>query len=251
MIKAIVTGHSRGLGEALAAALLQRGVAVLGLSRQGHAALAARHGGALSELALDLGEGGGAALVSWLDSGALARWLDGGEGTEAAILVNNAGTLAPMGLLGMHGARAIAQGVMLNLSAPLMLSDAFCRATRDLSDRRILHVSSGAARTPYAGWSVYCATKAALDHHARAVAAEAHPGLRIASVAPGVLDTAMQAEIRSSSVQRFPQRARFDELYRHGGLSAPEHAGARLVDYLLGEHFGSATTTDLRDLPVS
>ena len=70
-------------------------------------------------------------------------------------------------------------------------------------------------------------------------------------VAPGVLDTAMQAEIRSSSVQRFPQRARFDELYRHGGLSAPEHAGARLVDYLLGEHFGSATTTDLRDLPVS
>ena len=58
MIKAIVTGHSRGLGEALAAALLQRGVAVLGLSRQGNAALAARHGGALSELALDLGEGG-------------------------------------------------------------------------------------------------------------------------------------------------------------------------------------------------
>lgn len=251
MIKAIVTGHSRGLGEALAAALLQRGVAVLGLSRQGNAALAARHGGALSELALDLGEGGGAALVSWLDSGALSRWLDGGEGTETAFLVNNAGTLAPMGLLGMHGARAIAQGVMLNLSAPLMLSDAFCRATRDLSDRRILHVSSGAARTPYAGWSVYCATKAALDHHARAVAAEAHPGLRIASVAPGVLDTAMQAEIRSSSVQRFPQRARFDELHRHGGLSAPEHAGARLVDYLLGEHFGSATTTDLRDLPVS
>ena len=75
MIKAIVTGHSRGLGEALAAALLQRGVAVLGLSRQGNAALAARHGGALSELALDLGEGGGAALVSWLDSGALSRWL--------------------------------------------------------------------------------------------------------------------------------------------------------------------------------
>ena len=251
MIKAIVTGHSRGLGEALAAALLQRGVAVLGLSRQGNAALAARHGGALSELALDLGEGGGAALVSWLDSGALSRWLDGGEGTETAILVNNAGTLAPMGLLGMHGAREIVQGVTLNLSAPLMLSDAFCRVTRDLSDRRILHVSSGAARTPYAGWSVYCATKAALDHHARAVAAEAHPGLRIASVAPGVLDTAMQAEIRSSSVQRFPQRARFDELHRHGGLSAPEHAGARLVDYLLGEHFGSATTTDLRDLPVS
>ena len=251
MIKAIVTGHSRGLGEALAAALLQREVAVLGLSRHGNAALAAQHGAALCEVALDLAAAGGTALATWLDSGALARWLEGSEDTEVAMLVNNAGTLAPMGLLGMHGAREIAQGVTLNLSAALMLSDAFCRATRDLSDRRILHVSSGAARTPYAGWSVYCATKAALDHHARAVAEEAHPGLRIASVAPGVLDTAMQAEIRSTSLQRFPQRARFDELHRHGGLIAPAYAATRLVDYVLAEHFGSATTTDLRNLPAS
>ncbi len=248
MIKAIVTGHSRGLGEALAAALLQREIAVLGLSRQGNAALAAQHGTALCEVALDLGQDGGAALATWLDSGALARWL--AEDTETAMLVNNAGTLAPMGLLGMHGASEIARGVTLNVSAPLMLSDAFCRATRDLSDRRILHVSSGAARTPYPGWSVYCATKAALDHHARAVAAEAHPGLRIASVAPGVLDTAMQAEIRSSSLERFPQRARFEDLHRNGELSAPSHAAARMVDHLLGEHFGRATTTDLRDLPT-
>ncbi|HRM71212.1 MAG TPA: SDR family oxidoreductase [Thauera phenylacetica] len=248
MIKAIVTGHSRGLGEALAAALLQRGVAVLGLSRQGNAALAARHGGALSELALDLGEGGGAALVSWLDSGALSRWLDGGEGTETAILVNNAGTLAPMGLLGMHGARAIAQGVMLNLSAPLMLSDAFCRATRDLSDRRILHVSSGAARTPYAGWSVYCATKAALDHHARAVQLDAVPGLRICALAPGVIDTGMQAEIRASTPERFPLRDRFAEMQASGGLVAPDECAMHLVDFLLDEDFGREPVADLRDL---
>ena len=186
--------------------------------------------------------------MSWLDSGALARWLDGGEGTEAAILVNNAGTLAPMGLLGMHGAREIAQGVMLNLSAPLMLSDAFCRATCDLSDRRILHVSSGAARTPYAGWSVYCATKAALDHHARAVQLDAVPGLRICALAPGVIDTGMQAEIRASTPERFPLRDRFAEMQASGGLVAPGECAMHLVDFLLDEDFGREPVADLRDL---
>ncbi len=246
MMKAIVTGHSRGLGAALAAALLQREVEVLGLSRHTNAALAAEHGSALSEVAIDLGEG--AALAAWLESGALTRWL---EGADAVVLVNNAGTVAPVAPLGAHGAEAIARAVTLNLTAPLTLSDAFCRVTRGFPDRRILHVSSGAARTPYAGWSIYCATKAALDHHARAVAAEAHGGLRIASVAPGVVDTSMQAEIRSSSLEGFPQRNRFEELHRSGSLSAPAHTAQRLVDYLLDERFGSATTTDLRHLPES
>ena len=243
-MRAVLTGHSRGLGEAIAEELLDRGIAVLALARRGNPALAARHGGRLREVALDLADT--AALAAWLGSGALQAWL---AEADEALLINNAGTLQPMGPLTLQDPVAVARAVASNVGAPLALAAAFAAAGPQA--RRVLHVSSGAARKPYAGWSVYCATKAALDHHARAVAAEAHPGLRIASVAPGVLDTAMQAEIRSSSVQRFPQRARFDELYRHGGLSAPEHAGARLVDYLLGEHFGSATTTDLRDLPVS
>jgi NAD(P)-dependent dehydrogenase (short-subunit alcohol dehydrogenase family) len=245
MIKAIVTGHSRGLGEALADVLLQRGVMVLGVSRGGNPGLAARHGEALREHALDLGDG--AALAAWLAGGALPAWLDG---ARCAVLVNNAGTLAPMGLLGTLGAAGSARGVALNLAAPLMLSDAFCRATAGFADRRILHVSSGAARKPYAGWSVYCATKAALDHHARAVADEAHAGLRIASVAPGVLDTSLQAEIRASSTARFPQRGRFDELYESGGLAAAKDSARRLADHLLGDAFGSAVATDLRELPA-
>ena len=243
MIKAIVTGHSQGLGAAVAAVLLQRGVPVLGLSRRANVALAAQYGEALLEHALDLSDG--AALAAWLEGDAMVRWFDG---ADAALLVNNAGTVAPMGLLGSHRASEIARAVTLNLTAPLMLSDALCRITNALAERRILHVSSGAARKPYAGWSVYCATKAALDHHARAVQLDAVPGLRICALAPGVIDTGMQAEIRASTPERFPLRDRFAEMQASGGLIAPDECAMHLVDFLLDEDFGREPVADLRDL---
>ena len=243
MIKAVITGHSRGLGEAIATVLLDRGAAVLALSRGNNDHLADRYGRLLDERRVDLGDSG--ALSPLLEGDLLAHWM---ADADIALLINNAGTLAPMGPLGSQGATEIARGLALNLTAPLMLSDAFCAATAGMADRRILYVSSGAARKPYAGWSVYGATKAALDHHARAVAEEGQANLRIASIAPGVLDTSMQAEIRSSSSERFPQRARFEELHRSGSLTAPALGARRLVDYLLSEDFGRLPATDLRDL---
>ncbi|MFO1234195.1 MAG: hypothetical protein U1E47_03655 [Rivihabitans pingtungensis] len=61
-----------------------------------------------------------------------------------------------------------------------------CRAGRQpalVLSAACLHVSSSAAGT--CGWSVYCASKAALDHHAQAVAAERHTGVRLVSLALG------------------------------------------------------------------
>ncbi|MGE5651882.1 MAG: SDR family NAD(P)-dependent oxidoreductase, partial [Bacillota bacterium] len=98
----------------------------------------------------------------------------------------------------------------------------------------------------YPGWSVYCATKAALDHHARAVVLDKNDALRICSLAPGVIDTGMQAEIRASSLEQFPLRERFDALKRDGALTAPDDGAARLVDYLLSDSFGRDPVADLR-----
>lgn len=243
MIKAIVSGHSRGLGAALADELLARGIAVLGLARHANPALAARHPGLLQEAVLDLADP--AALAAWLEGPALHAWLaDAGT----ALLVNNAGTLQPMGPPALQDPAAVARAVALNVAAPLMLSAALCAAAPASCIRRVLHVSSGAARKPYPGWSVYCATKAALDHHARAVAADGVEGLRICSLAPGVLDTGMQAEIRATPLARFPLRDRFAEMQRSGGLVAPEEAAMHLVDYLLDERFGAEPVADLREL---
>lgn len=154
------------------------------------------------------------------------------------LLINNAGVLAPVGSLVDQDVDAVARAVVsVNVAAQVTAAD-----------RRIVHISSGAARNAYPGWSVYCATKAALDHHARAVASDGNVGLRIGSVAPGVVDTDMQAEIRGIGLERFPMRERFETLKREGKLATPEESARKLIDHVMSDDFGSTPTSDVRDL---
>ena len=241
--KAILTGHSRGLGTGIATALLEHGVPVLGLSRGTDAALAARFPGLLEQVPLDLSDPG--ALAGWIDGGQMQRFL---AGSELALLVNNAGVVSPIGPLPLQDGAAVATAVALNVTAPLLLSAAFAAASDAASERRVLHVSSGAGRTPYPGWAVYCATKAALDQHARCVALDATPRLRICSLAPGIIDTGMQSEIRASDPQRFPMHERFVTMAREGTLADPMKSGARIAAFLLGERFGESPVADLREV---
>ena len=150
-----------------------------------------------------------------------------------------------MGSLGDQDPVEVGKSVALNIAAPLMLSAAVIAASAG-AERRILHVSSGAGRNAYPGWSVYCATKAALDQHARAVALDAMPGVRICSLAPGVIDTDMQEEIRATPPERFPLRERFVELQRAGELSPPEMTARAVVEYMLHTRFGIEPVDDLR-----
>lgn len=246
----VVTGHSRGLGAALARCALAQGAAVLGLSRQVLAGGLPRAHGQFTETQLDLADP--IALQDWLATGALAAWL---TGARQAVLVNNAGTVMPMGAAGGlaaqgngQGPHALAQAVALNVTAPLMLTDAFVAATAQCADRRVVHVSSGAGRSAYPGWSTYCATKAALDMHARATQLDTVAGLRVASVAPGVIDTDMQADIRSSRLADFPMQARFVAMKHEGQLADAADVGTRLLAYVLSDAFGRDPTPDLRQL---
>ncbi len=243
--KAIVTGHTRGLGAAIVDALRSRGIDVLGVSRSPAppAARATQHLGGFEEVELDLSDS--QAVAQWLAGDRLAKFVGG---AQLALLVNNAGTLGPVGPSSVQPPLEVGRAVALNVAAPLMLSSAFCAATAEVPDRRIAHVSSGAARNPYAGWNIYCATKAALDHHARAAALDAERGLRIASVAPGVVDTDMQAQIRGVDDARFPMRERFEQMKRNGQLTSPEEAARNFVGYLLSDAFGQTAAADIRSL---
>jgi NAD(P)-dependent dehydrogenase (short-subunit alcohol dehydrogenase family) len=236
-IKAILTGHTRGLGAAIAAQLRARDIPVLALAR--HALPAADRD--LAQVVLDLADL--QAVAAWLASDALERYIDG---AREVLLINNAGMLAPVGPLQLQDAAQIARTVSVNVAAPLMLSAALAAEAQRV-ERRILHVSSGAGRNPYPGWSIYCATKAALDQHARAATLDAVPGLRICSLAPGVIDTDMQAEIRAVNPGRFPLRERFEALKRDGQLASPADCARRLVGYALSERFGQDPVADLRD----
>jgi NAD(P)-dependent dehydrogenase (short-subunit alcohol dehydrogenase family) len=241
-MKAIVTGHTKGLGAAIAHALLERGIPVLGLARSAAPDLAARFPGLLQQFELDLGDA--LVLGSLLAGPALHDYL-GGAGT--ALLVNNAGMVSPVGPLGEQDPAAVIKAVSLNVAAPLALAAAVVRAAPG-AEKRILHISSGAGRNAYPGWSVYCATKAALDQHARAVALDGDKRVKACSLAPGVIDTGMQAEIRATPEERFPMRQRFVQMKSEGALARPDECARAVVGYLLGARFGSQPVDDVRDL---
>ncbi|MGH8809695.1 MAG: SDR family NAD(P)-dependent oxidoreductase, partial [Noviherbaspirillum sp.] len=170
-MKAILTGHTRGLGAAIAENLLARNIPVLAIARTGNAALGKRYPAAmLEQVELDLSDS--ASLARWLGGGMLQRFL---SGCKTVLLINNAGMLQPIGPVQSQDLVAISRAIGLNVAAPMMLSSAVVTASPDASDRRILHVSSGAGRNAYPGWSIYGATKAALDQHARSVALDQTP----------------------------------------------------------------------------
>jgi len=216
--KAIVTGHSRGLGAALTSQLAAAGWEVLGVSRS-----AGAH--------VDLSDT--AALTTWLDGGELASFVDGA--TEI-LLINNAGMLGPADLVGHQDPASAIAAVNVNVTAPILLTDAVIRHRRPGVPVRVVHISSGAGRRPLAGWSVYCATKAAVDLHATTVAAEKLDGVRIAAIAPGVVDTDMQGLIRSSD--GFPARDDFVAMKERGDLLTPEESARRVLAIANGPDFG-------------
>lgn len=242
-IRAIVTGHTRGLGAALAEQLLARGVTVLGLSRSRHATLKERFPALLEEIELELANP--TRVAQWVATDALRSFV---SGAQSVLLINNAGMVQPIGPIEGQDAADIATAVSLNVATPLMLASALAAASVDATDRRIVHISSGAARNAYPGWSIYCATKAALDHHARAVALDANRALRICSLAPGVIDTNMQAEIRGSGTEQFPLREKFEDLKRNGQLSTPEQCATQLLDYAFSDAFGQTPVADIREV---
>ncbi|TCG01673.1 short-chain dehydrogenase [Paraburkholderia strydomiana] len=245
-IRAIVTGHTRGLGAALAEQLLARDIAVLGLSRSRHASLKQRFPTLLEETELALADT--ARVAEWLTTDALRAFV---SGADTVLLINNAGMVQPIGPIEGQDVVDIATAVSLNVATPLMLASALAPRVRTRAIGASCIFRAARARNAYAGWSIYCATKAALDHHARAVSLDANRALRICSLAPGVIDTNMQAEIRGTGVEQFPMREKFEDLKRTGQLSTPEQCAAQLLDYALSDAFGETPVADIREIAKS
>ena len=146
--------------------------------------------------------------------------------------VNNAGLLAPIVQLRNADPGALRANVEANVLGVMYGSAAFARHVRARPGGGVLvNITSGAATTPYEGWAAYCASKAAVDHLTRVVAVEeADAGLRAFAVAPGVVDTGMQAAIRSTPAERFPAVERFNEMKRRDAFNSP----AWVADHIMG-----------------
>lgn len=245
----ILTGSSRGMGLAMAVQLLQPGQHLLCIARQPSTTLQAPPGALLEQWPLDLAQGAQAAqkLHAWLQGLAPARY-------ASATLINNAGVIPRIAPLADCAAsddlNDIANALRVGLEAPMLLSAAFLAATEGWGlPRKLLNISSGLGRRPMAAQAPYCAAKAGLDHFSRCLALEeaAKPhGARVCALAPGVIDTDMQLQLRSASAADFPDQERFAALHHSGELTDSTSAAARVLAWLARPDFGQAAVADVR-----
>ena len=235
----VVTGTTRGLGEALAAQIARDpGNELVALARAPSAPI----------------PGGMRIEADVADSAALERACDAlerhiaGKHYAKAVLVNNAGVVSPVGALDTVDARELERNLVVNLVAPMLLMRRFLRATGAVPLRRIINISSGAARRPIFGWSAYCAAKAGLDMASRAVALEAEArglAIEVSSLAPGVIDTPMQETVRGASTEAFPDVDRFRAMKAEGVLRPAAEVAA---DILRLEAAGKLAGDPIQDL---
>jgi NAD(P)-dependent dehydrogenase (short-subunit alcohol dehydrogenase family) len=227
MHAAIVTGASRGLGEALAAALLARGFAVLGIGRTASARLKSKH---YHHAACDLSRP--ALIAASVTPGLRAL---AAQKPASVTLVNNAAIVTPTGLIGRLDAAEVEDAFATNVGAPVVMADLFCRTfADDAIERRIINISSGAAQTAIAGSAVYSMSKAALEMLTRSIAAEhATPRFRCISLRPGIFETGMQSYMRSLDPAEVPSVVMFRSFKENGLLKDPAEVAARIVDKLI------------------
>jgi benzil reductase ((S)-benzoin forming) len=231
-----ISGASSGIGKALADNVPWHGARIIDISRRG--APDAEH------LEADLSDPGSWTAVAE----SFQRELDGFSG-QRAVFVHAAGSVQPIGFAGEVDTEAYTRNVLLNSAAGQVLGHAFLAAAKDVdADRYLVMVSSGAASLVGAGWSSYGAGKAALDQWVRDVGAEQdiRGGVRVVSIAPGVVETDMQQQIRETDPEDFPKRHKFVELHESGELRDPDEVAGQLWA-LLQRGFTNGAVLDVRE----
>jgi benzil reductase ((S)-benzoin forming) len=216
---AVVTGASRGLGAGIARELARSGLRL---------ALCARSAPALPEGDRVLAE-----RLDVTDGDAVERFAGRAASRfgQIDLWINNAGVLEPIAPLRDVRSEEFASHMAVNVLGVFHGTRAFVRHLRSRGGEGVLvNISSGASSNAYAGWSAYCAAKAAVDLLTRCVQLEeGEHGLRAHALAPGVIDTDMQELIRACTPERFPSVERFRELKQTGRFNSPEFVAREIL----------------------
>ena len=233
---AVITGASRGLGAGLATTFAAEGI------RLGLCARTRPDPPAGAEVWVESVDVADAESVDRFARNVVERF------GRIDVWVNNAGVLEPIGPLATADPAALGRHVHTNVLGVAHGSASFSRHIRSRpGGGTLVNISSGAATTPYEGWAIYCASKAAVEMLTEVVAREegAH-GLKAYALAPGVVDTDMQALVRSTPIEDFPAGDRFRHLHCQEGLNSPEWVARFILDRLVGgtaaSYAGPSTT---------
>ncbi len=236
-----ITGTSKGIGKAIADELLQReNTSVIGIGRSNsHSA------GNFAFTTLDLSDADAVAGFHFPEC----------TDAEKIVLVNNAGALGEVKKVGEFSNENFKNVININLTSVMMLTNRFLSAFQQKNvPLVVLNISSGAGKNPIDGWSAYCASKAGLDMFSRVLAEElaisGKKHIRVFAVGPGVVDTGMQDQIRTSSIGDFSRIQQFLEYKSTGQLADPRLIAQKLISILdLPEKF-TETVFSAKDLTI-
>lgn len=221
----IITGVSSGLGLSLASQLLSRKYHVVGLSRKNP------HLENLNFIKTDL---------SHFDAGQIFKKIQAIlniKSYDEVYIINNAAVIDPINLLGKKKAADIDYHIRVNFTAPVQMINEFIKCFAKYSSRKVIcNISSGAADFAIPNWSLYCASKAAINMFTKTMALQlADKKLNTIAIAysPGIMDTAMQKVIRSKNKNEFPDVARFKRYKKNSELISADHVASHLIQLLM------------------
>jgi benzil reductase ((S)-benzoin forming) len=157
-------------------------------------------------------------------------------GTKKVVLVNNAATLGEITHFGNISADMIHKTINVNLTAALIFMNDFIKAYQYAAvPKLIINITSGAANKAYDGWGMYCASKAALDMATKVAHEEQQKcssPIKILGIAPGVVDTEMQVQIRKVREEYFSRKQKFVDLKEQNELYNATDVARRLKDII-------------------
>lgn len=237
MMKTVfITGASRGIGAALTQHYLNSGWKVMGISRN-HKVNHPNYFPIVADLS---------------DEDTLAGF-DFPEvlSSEMLVLINNAGTLGRMEYTGRLMASDILSALRLNIAAVAVLSNKFVAKYGSLGiPLRLLNMSSGSGINPYDGWSLYCMSKAAINMFTQVLRLElqlaGNEHIHSLALAPGIIETDMQAQIRGANPESFSLQPRFVEFKKMGQLRTPADVAPEIAAVIEKMPVISEAYVDLR-----
>ncbi len=235
-----ITGTGKGIGKALALHLLEdKENYVVGLSRNN----AIKHE-RFEFIRVDLNHFDELNMFQFIDI----------RDADKIVLINNAGMIGQINHVGSIDNVSIYNTFMVNSIAPAILMNNFIKAYRNYSlEKIVLTISSGAGRHAIESWAAYCASKAAIDMFSlvadeeQKILSAGYP-FKIFSVAPGIVDTQMQTQIRNTDKSNFSSVDKFIDYKNNKQLNSPEKTAELLCKILQNPDKYDEVLLDVREI---
>jgi NAD(P)-dependent dehydrogenase (short-subunit alcohol dehydrogenase family) len=221
---ALITGGGSGIGRALAMHLASLGLEVYIVGRRADKLqeTATSHPTRIYPIVADVSTEQGRTTVA----AAIPA------GTKLNYLIHNAAIADPLAVFEKITLADWRKIQAVNVEAPLFLSQLLL--PKLIKGARILHISSGLAHRPLLGSVAYCASKAAMHMIYQGLQEELKPhGVLVGSVIPGIVDTEMQAHIRSKDARDYPLVDNFKNFVKDGQLQPAGKVAAGIAKLLL------------------